>query len=336
MGDILKSPLISSEITGLWDSYLGDTMIVTVLKYFLNRVEDREIRAILQQNLDISNYHIQQLTNMFNKEKLMLPEGFNDKDVNINVPRLFTDSFYLHYLTYMSRVGMNNYTLILNQIARPDIRAYFSKRINENIDLYNNSTDLRLSQGIAIRAPRVEVNKEIQYVESQSFISDWFGEKRPLLTIEITHIFAIIFSNLVGRAITTGFGQVSKDKKISKYFFEGKDIATKYIYELTGLLTDEGIPIPSTSDSFVTNSVVSPFSEKLMLNHMAVLSSSAISNFGMSMANTMRSDIVAKYIKYTAQTMKYSKKGANIMIDNGFLQQSPQAIKHENLVRAKN
>jgi len=34
--------------------------------------------------------------------------------------------------------------------------------------------------------------------------------------------------------------------------------------------------------------------------------------------------------------MKYSKKGANIMIDNGFLQQSPQAIKHENLVRAKN
>jgi len=336
MGDILKSPLISSEITGLWDSYLGDTMIVTVLKYFLNRVEDSEIRAILQQNLDISNYHIQQLTNMFNKEKLMLPEGFNDKDVNINVPRLFTDSFYLHYLTYMSRVGMNNYTLILNQIARPDIRAYFSKRINENIDLYNNSTDLRLSQGIAIRAPRVEVNKEIQYVESQSFISDWFGEKRPLLTIEITHIFAIIFSNLVGRAITTGFGQVSKDKKISKYFFEGKDIATKYIYELTGLLTDEGIPIPSTSDSFVTNSIVSPFSEKLMLNHMAVLSSSAISNFGMSMANTMRSDIVAKYIKYTAQTMKYSKKGANIMIDNGFLQQSPQAIKHENLVRAKN
>jgi len=336
MGDILKSPLISSEITGLWDSYLGDTMIVTVLKYFLNRVEDSEIRAILQQNLDISNYHIQQLTNMFNKEKLMLPEGFNDKDVNINVPRLFTDSFYLHYLTYMSRVGMNNYTLILNQIARPDIRAYFSKRINENIDLYNNSTDLRLSQGIAIRAPRVEVNKEIQYVESQSFISDWFGEKRPLLTIEITHIFAIIFSNLVGRAITTGFGQVSKDKKISKYFFEGKDIATKYIYELTGLLTDEGIPIPSTSDSFVTNSIVSPFSEKLMLNHLAVLSSSAISNFGMSMANTMRSDIVAKYIKYTAQTMKYSKKGANIMIDNGFLQQSPQAIKHENLVRAKN
>ena len=194
---------------------------------------------------------------------------------------------------------MHNYTLILNQIARSDIRAFFSKRIGEYIDLYNNSTDLRLSKGIAIRAPRVEVNKEVQYVKSQSFITDWFGEKRPLLTAEITHIFSIIFSNFVGRAITTAFGQVSKDKKVSDYFFEGQNIATKYIYELTGLLTDEGIPIPSTSDSFVTNSTISPFSEKLMMNHLAVLSSSAISSLGMAIANTMRIDLETTYIKYT-------------------------------------
>jgi len=331
MGDTTKIPLISSEITGLWNSYMGDTMIVTMLKYFLNRVEDNEIRAIMQQSSDLSNQHILELRNIFNKEKLTLPDGFSDRDVNINAPRLFTDSFYLHYLTYMSRVAMNNYTLILNQISRSDIRAYFSKRIYENIDLYNSSTDLRLSQGIAIRAPRVEVNTGVQYVKSQSFITDWFGEKRSLLTVEITHIFSIIFSNLVGRAITTAFGQTSKDKKISDYFFEGQNTATKYIYELTGLLTNENIPIPSTSDSFVTNSIVPPFSEKLMLNHMAVLSSSAISSFGMAIANTMRVDLEAIYIKYTAQTMKYSKKGANIMIANGWLQQSPQSVKHENL-----
>jgi len=335
MEETIKTPLISSEIAGLWNSYMGDTMIVSILKYFLNRVENNETRVILQQTLDLSNLHIQQLTNMFNQEKLTLPDGFTDKDVNINAPRLFTDAFYLTYLSFMAREGMHNYTLILNEISRSDIRAYFSKRITEYIDRYNNSTDLRLSQGIAVKAPRVEVPKKVQNVKSQSFITDWFGEKRPLLTIEITNIFAIIFSNLVGRAITTGFGQVSNDKKISKYFFEGKNIATKYIYELTGLLTDEGIPIPSSSDSFVTSSIVSPFSEKLMLNHLAVLSTSSISSFGMAMANTMRSDLVAKYIKYTAETMKYSKKGANIMIANGWLQQSPQAVKHENLVGVK-
>jgi len=331
MGDTLKIPLISSEITGLWDSYMSDTMIVTVLKYFLNNVEDSETRDILQQISDLSNKHIQELTIIFNNEKLKIPKGFTDSDVNINAPRLFNDSFYLTYLSFMSRVGMHNYTLILNQIARSDIRTYFSKRINEYIDLYNNSTDLKLSKGVFIRALRVEVTQETQYVKSQRFITDWFGEKRPLLTVEITHIFSIVFSNIVGRAITTGFGQVSKNKKVSDYFFEGKDLATKYIGDLTGLLTDEGIPIPSSSDSFVTSSLIAPFSEKLMMSHCAVLSSSGISSLGMAIADSVRSDLEARYIKNTAQIMKYSKKGANIMIDNGWLPQPPQAVKHENL-----
>ncbi len=263
MSDIKKIPLISSEITGLWDSYMSDTMIVCVLKYYLNRVECEETRAILQQTFDLSKQHIQEVTNLFNEAELPIPYGFTDNDVNVNVPRLFTDAFYLQYLGFMSRVAMHNYTLILNQIARSDIVDFFSKRIYEYIDLYKSSAELRLSKGIFIRAPRLEVTKEVQYIKSQSFIFDWFGEKRPLLTKEITHIFSIIYANINGRALTTSFGQVSKEKKNSDFFFEGKNIASKQIGELTSLLTDEGIPIPSASDSYVTDSTVAPFWEKL-------------------------------------------------------------------------
>lgn len=332
MTDINKIPLVSSEITGLWKSYMSDTMIECMLKYYLNNVEDNETRAILQQTCDLSSQHIEELTKLFNAEKLSIPDGFTDKDVNVNAPRLFTDSFYLHYLGYMARVAMNNYTLILNQVARSDIRNFFSRRINEYINLYNISAELRLSKGIFIRAPRVEVPKEVQYVKSESFIFDWFGEKRPLLTNEITQIFGIIIANILGRAIATGFGQVSKEKKISEHFFEGKDISTKQLGELTTLLTKEYIPIPSSSDSYVTGSTVAPFSEKLMLNHITVLASSGISSLGMAMADTMRSDLQTKYMKYIAEDMKYAKAGADIMIANGWLEQPPQAIKHENLV----
>ena len=332
MGDITKIPLVSSEITGLFNSYMSDTMLICILKHFINNTEDSEIRVMLQQTLDLSNQHIQELTNMFNKEKITIPEGYTDKDVNISAPRLFTDSFYLTYLGYMARIGMHNNTLIINQIARSDIRDYFSTRINEYLNLYNNSADLRLSKGIFIRAPRVDVTEEIQYVKSQSFITDFFGEKRSLLVGEITHIFAITSANIVGQAISTGFGQVSIDKKVSDYFFEGKDIETEKIRELTGLLTNEGIPIPSISDSFVTDSIISPFSDKLMMSHSAMISSSRISSLGMAMADTVRSDLETKYMKYLAKIMMYNKKGANIMIDNKWLEQPPQAIKHENLV----
>lgn len=143
---------------------------------------------------------------------------------------------------------MNNYTLSLNTIARSDIRAFFSKRINEYIDLYNNSADLRLSKGIFIRAPRVEVTKGVQHIKSQSFMYDWFGEKRTLLAIEITHIFSVIYGNMVGGAVTTAFGQVSKEKTNSKYFFDGKSIATKQIDELTSINDLHKITKESTYD----------------------------------------------------------------------------------------
>ena len=38
MGDSTKIPLISSEITGLWNSYMSDTMMVCILKHCINNV----------------------------------------------------------------------------------------------------------------------------------------------------------------------------------------------------------------------------------------------------------------------------------------------------------
>lgn len=108
----------------------------------------KKTRVILQQTLDLAKQHITEITDFFNQAGLPIPDGFTDDDVNINAPRLFSDSFYLAYLSYMARVAMHNYTLILNQIARYDIRDYFTKRIYDSIDLYNKSVDLRLSKGI--------------------------------------------------------------------------------------------------------------------------------------------------------------------------------------------
>jgi len=69
-----KIPLVSSEITGLWKSYMSDTMIEFVLKYYLNNVEDNETRAILQQTCDLSRQHIQESTNLFNVENMAMAD----------------------------------------------------------------------------------------------------------------------------------------------------------------------------------------------------------------------------------------------------------------------
>ena len=69
-----------------------------------------------------------------------------------------------------------------------------------------------------------------------------------------------------------------------------------------------------------------------MLTHMIVLSSSAISSLGMALSQNIRSDLQAKYLKYIAEIMQFSQKGAEIMIDNVWLEQPPIALKHRDLV----
>lgn len=336
MSDTKKIPLVSSEIAGLWNAYMSESLIIRVLSYFINRVDDSDTRTLLQQTYDLSIKHIAEITTLFNEAGLPIPEGFSENDVNITAPRLFTDTFYLAYLSFMSRVAMHNYTLILDQIARVDIRDYFSKRVIDSIDLYNKSVDLRLSKGIFVRAPFVEVPKKVQYVKNQSFMIDFFGKKRPMLLNEVTQLFGTTFSNIVGKAIATGFAQVSKNEKITQYLFEGMDLSSKIIKELTVVFSEEEIPIPSTSDSFVTDSTVAPFSEKLMLTHMLVLSSSGVSSLGMAISESLRSDLYILYFKYIAEIMKFSQKGAKIMIENEWLEQPPDVIKHKDLVGIEN
>ena len=98
MGDITKIPLVSSEISSIWNSYIGNSLTACVLKVFVNKVYDKETRSILQHTLDLSNQYIQELTGFFNQSGLPVPEGFND--IDINAPRLYNDEFYLMYLSH--------------------------------------------------------------------------------------------------------------------------------------------------------------------------------------------------------------------------------------------
>jgi len=332
MSNTTKIPLVSSEIAGIWNSYVGESIFAAVLKYFSNRVDDDQTRDILKQTLDITNVHIQELTNLFNQEKLPIPQAFGDNDVNINAPRLYTDTFYLQYLGYASRIAMYNYTLALNQIARSDIRDYFSRCISQSVDLYNKSAQLRLEKGIFIRAPYIEVPKQVEFIKNEEFLVEWFGKKRSLLAQEITHLFSISFATMIRKALLNGFIQVCKDKKICDYMLKVKNLSTKQSDTFTSVFGEEDISTPYPSDSYVTDSTIAPFSEKLMLNKVMIMFSSMTSSMGMALSESRRSDLQSIYTKFMGEAIKYSKEGLDIMIENRWLEQPPQAISHENLI----
>ena len=334
MQDKTKIDLVSAEVAGLWNTYLNDSLNICVLKHFLNTLEDEEIRHILQRALDTSNSHVQVVIDKFNQDGFPIPKGFKDEDVDMNAPKLYTDPFYLFYLISLGQVGMSYYSLILNHAARPDIRSFFSICVQESIELFNLTVDALQQQGIYIKSPRVEFVKDIDFIDKQSiFSAGWFGKKRSLLAREITTIFASLRFNRVGADLITGFAQVAQAKKLSDYFFRGRDLAYKKIKDLNEFFINENIPIPSTSESFVTDSTVAPFSDKLMAHLVIMLYGASIMQDGAGLANAMRHDLQVYFSGSAMETAKYAEDGLDLLIENRWMEQPPQVIDHRELVR---
>jgi hypothetical protein len=299
--------------------------------YLLNKAEDKEIQPILQRSLDLSVEYTKTFADIFTQENIPVPIGFTDEDVNINAPRLFSDSFSLFYAYNLSKIGMTNYSLSLTHTARGDIRQFFSKTILESIDLFNRIADIALSKGLFIRAPQVEVNKETDFIDKEGFLAGLLSEPRRLLVTEILNIFSNTLTNLIGRALTIGFSQTAESEEVCKYMFRGSDISAKHTKVFTNMLVSENIPAPSTPQSFVTDSTIAPFSDKLMMFHISVLNAAGIGNYGVASAASLRHDIQATYIRLSAEIALYAQDGLNIMIKNKWMEQPPQAIDHKKL-----
>jgi hypothetical protein len=88
--------LTAAELGKLWATYMGNSMSICVLRYYLLHVEDREIQDVLEEGLRLSEQFTQTIHDIFILENHPIPLGFTEEDVNLNAPRLFEDELYLH------------------------------------------------------------------------------------------------------------------------------------------------------------------------------------------------------------------------------------------------
>jgi hypothetical protein len=324
-------PLTSAEIGNLWTIYMGDTLIACVKKYLVAKAEDEQIRAVLQQTLTISEQRSRDIAAIFRSSNVPIPVGFGDKDVNIEVPRLYSDTFALYHTLARTRWTLTILSSALFLAVRSDVRKLFQEAIYVSTELNEQATQVALTKGLLLRSPIVSIPSETHFVEKPSYLGSIVGEPRPLHVVSIGHIFLSYLDNSLGKALITGFSQVARDPEVRKFFLRGVEIGTKHINVLSSLLSDENIPIPSSPDSMLTNSTTPPFSDKLMMNHIILLYTFGISDLGLSAGQSNRTDIAADYVRMGAEIGQYGEDGINIMIKNGWMEAPPQAVSHREL-----
>jgi hypothetical protein len=327
--------LTSAEISNLWNTYMNDSLALCTLKYFQEKVQDAEIKPVIKYALELSQKHINYLTKLFHKENHPVPQGFGDEDVDVNAPALFLDTFYLHYIKQMSRIGVGAHGLALSLAARADIRKFYHECLQEAALLDEKVTTIEQSKGLYIRAPYVLSPTKIEFVEKQSFLGHLIGKQRPLLAIEITHLYANIQTNALGKSLVMGFSQAAQSKEVQEFMVRSRDIASKHIEVLGSVMRESHLKVPMTWDDTVTNSTTPPFSDKLMMFHVGAIVAVGIADYGASLAISMRRDLAAHYVRLTAEIGQIAEDGANIMINNGWMEQPPQAEDRDALAEQK-
>ncbi|PAE24882.1 DUF3231 family protein [Bacillus sp. 7894-2] len=316
--------LTSAEMGKLWATYMGNSMASCFLKYFLEHVEDKDIKSLLENALQLSEEFLETIKDIFKKEGFPIPKGFTEEDVNLGAPRLFMDEFYVHYLKYAAKAGLSIYSIAIPLMYRKDVKEFFRHCMDSTMDLMEQIKDILIHKGLIIKPPIIPVPEKAEFVH-KDFLTGYLGDKRPLHAMEIAHFYDNIENNVTSKALILAFAQVAKDEKIRKLFEKGKEITTTNIESYRQKLHDEDLPSPPYLDDLITNSTFSPFSDKIMIFHKMDMFSIKLRAFGNSVAVNGRRDVGMVYLKATMKNSHFVQSAAKIMLEKGWFEQPPMA-----------
>jgi hypothetical protein len=104
------------------------------------------------------------------------------------------------------------------------------------------------------------------------------------------------------------------------------NIAYSIVQELGHKLAEENINVSPTWDSDVLNSTTPPFSDKLIMYHIAAISGLSIGIYGTSLGTVSRRDLGSLFMKILTAAIAYAEDGANLMIENQWLEEPPHSL----------
>jgi hypothetical protein len=317
--------LTSSEIGSLWGEYVNGTASECINKYMYSIIEDPAIKGLFEDAIKTFENQKRQIVDLLQGEGFLVPKGFSEADINLNVARLFSDIFCLHYLHIMTIHGLHGHMISLNVSVREDIRQMFDSFDNDGKRFFHATTELLLEKGKFQRDPNVYPQENLEFITTNEYKEGFFKTKRPLAATEIISISLNIKKNIMAKSLLIAFSQVAQSKEVRKFLLEAHKLVDDSIQDLSSIMNSDNLPVPTSWQTEITMSQETPFSDKLMLYHIGFLFQVAQIYNGTGLATVMRTDLLATYEKIILKKIAITKDWFDLMINNNWLEQPPLA-----------
>lgn len=317
-------PITATELANLWATYQNKTMFLRFLEYFSNHTEFGQ--PAFQLHYERSVEEVEKIKTIFQEAEVVIPIGFTEQDVNKGTPKLYDHLFDIMFIRLLSQIGIAIYGLFTSMSYRKDIRDFFKQLTTQELELYDQMTEILLETGVITRPPVMTMPKEISFVHDTNYMRGFhlFKENRSLNVIELSLIQHAIDTNLVGMQLMIGFAQVTHNEEVRKHFVKGMELSKKIETELGDILRQSYIEPPATHAGKATDSKIAPFSDKMMMYCTSLLSTFGLGSNALGGAFSLRSDLPTKMVKLTLDIYSFAKDGGKLMIENGWMEEPPQ------------
>ncbi|WP_077212441.1 DUF3231 family protein [Bacillus dakarensis] len=151
-------------------------------------------------------------------------------------------------------------------------------------------------KGLYYRPLVINIPARADYVEDNNFLTGWLGEKRALSCIEIADIYFNLKKSLIAKAFIVSVQQVAKHDKVKNFLEKAAKTKEEHVKTFFETLLAENLPSPPIFDAEITDSTISPFSDKLLMFQIGFLFSTAMVYYGMRWASSPRRDLSPKYM----------------------------------------
>lgn len=316
----------AGEMANIWQFIISNQAQLCLLEHWIVHAEDKDLQKMLQQSKHAANSIIQQGLELYLKAGFPKPIGFSlDKDVHLDAPRLMSDKLILISLQILSEYGVYGYGLTYGKTTTPEVLSYFETCINYSIDLYKNYTKILKKRGYEHNPVYIPVPTEAEMVNNQSFLAGWWGEQRPVTALEIDSLIFGLRGVILAKTFFMVFSQIAGDTKVKKFCERGKQLTGKRVEKIQSLNTSENLPFQATHETEITDSTISPFSDKLIMFESLALSQIAIARYGNALSSVVRRDLSTMFAFYIVETGTFLDDGLEIMIEKQWLEQPPLA-----------
>jgi len=332
-----KLQISSSELGTLWMTYQTTSATIILFDLFKDKTIDKEAKDIITSYVTDSQNTKNNITNIFNNEDVVIPVAFDEQDILRESPPLFDDIFNIMFLRQMMKMRMGHCAVFTAVSYLKEVHDLFKSIYDICDKYYVMTTNYLLKKGVLAKPPSVTMPKQVEFIEDKNYMSgfNFLSDKRSLNTIEVGYINEAVENNILGMQLMTGFAQVAKESEVKTYFIEGKEISKNIITELSAVLLQSDIQPSSTWGGKATDSITSPFSDKLMMYLVSIISSSALGFNALGTSFSMRSDLHVKLAMIVKNTFTYSKKGGKIMIKHKWMEEPPQMEDRNQLTKIK-